>query len=288
MNYVLILINYFPEYIKHVINSILSVDKDSKVILCHNSKTQINIHNVISVNLEDLNSDLLDEFNNLNIFKDSIYEENQLWKTSLQRIFYLNEVIQQLDLSNVIHFDNDVIIYKPFSDLESSIQKEKINITPYNLNKFTFGYSFIKDKSLASRLSDETIKFYKEGKKSDWDFNNGKPLNEMEALKSISLNNPTLFHLLPTLPYQNNIIFDPAGYGQYIDGTHGNPKKAFQRGYTSNNDPIGVEITSKRMTVKFKSEPTVNWEGKKFTIANLHVHSKRLDKFLPPNYIKYV
>ena len=69
MNYVLILINYFPEYIKHVINSILSVDKDFQgyfyVIIV---KLKFNIHNIISVNLEDLNSDLLDEFNNLNYF----------------------------------------------------------------------------------------------------------------------------------------------------------------------------------------------------------------------------
>ena len=38
MNYVLTLIGYFPEYIKYVINSILSVDKDANIYFAHKNK----------------------------------------------------------------------------------------------------------------------------------------------------------------------------------------------------------------------------------------------------------
>ena len=39
--------------------------------------------------------------------------------------------------------------------------------------------------------------------------------------------NNELFHLLPTLPYYSNTIFDPLDYGRYIDGSHTKPKSFF-------------------------------------------------------------
>ena len=90
MNYVLILIDYFPDYIKLILNSILSVDSDAKIILCNNQNKFIKHENIINIDLNDINSELLSEFNNLEVFKSSIYEENPLWVTSVQRIFYLN------------------------------------------------------------------------------------------------------------------------------------------------------------------------------------------------------
>ena len=48
------------------------------------------------------------------------------------------------------------------------------------------------------------------------------------------------------------------------------------------NEYIGIELTSKRIKVCFKdSHPFVVWEKEKFDLANLHVHSKRFEKFLP-------
>ena len=182
MNYVLILINYFPDYLKLILNSILSVDSDAKIILCNNQNKFIKHENIINIDLNDINSELLSEFNNLEVFKSSIYEENPLWVTSVQRIFYLNEVISNLELSNVIHFDNDVVIYKPFEEIKSLFHANKINITPYNENKFTFGYSFLKNSSISLKLAIKVLCAYEEGKKCNWNFTNGKPLNEMELI----------------------------------------------------------------------------------------------------------
>ena len=101
----------------------------------------------------------------------------------------------------------------------------------------------------------------------------------MEIMKLVELKNPNIFNLLPSLPFQNQILFDPAGYGQYIDGTHTNPKKLFKRGYTSIYDPVGVEILAKRVKVQFNKKPFVLWEGNKFNLSNLHVHSKRFKNY---------
>lgn len=288
MNYVLILIDYFPEYIKLVINTILSVDRDANIFLCHNQNKRVSFKNVNEVNLNDIHSNELKEFNQLNIFENTIFEENPLWVTSVQRIFYLNQIINDLNLKNIVHFDNDVLIYKSFSEIGDSFTKSKINITPYNLDKLTFGYCYIENKALSNFLSIETLKLYKYGKANNWDFNNYKPLNEMEVIKQIEIKNKDKFEKLSTLPYQGQVLFDPAGYGQFIDGSHFNPKKFYKSGFTSINDPIGVEIISKRMKVKFVNTPFAYWENNKYEIANLHVHSKRLDKFLPNNYKAYI
>ena len=40
MNYVLVLINYKPDYLIHTINTILSVDKDAKIYLFSDKKIE--------------------------------------------------------------------------------------------------------------------------------------------------------------------------------------------------------------------------------------------------------
>ena len=87
MNYVLTLIGYFPEYIKYVINSILSVDKDANIYLCHDRTNKVNFKNISEVNLNEITSDYLNQFNELNVFENTIFENNPLWVTSVQRIF---------------------------------------------------------------------------------------------------------------------------------------------------------------------------------------------------------
>ena len=288
MNYVLILIDYFPEYIKYVLNSILSVDKNATIYLAHNSHRVNLFKNVKEINLNEFQSENLERFNELNIFNKTIYDNNPLWMTSVQRIFYLDQIINNLNLHNVVHFDNDVLIYKPFTEIENTLNKDKVNITPYNNKKLIFGYSFIKDSQASALLSKKVLEEYIIGKNKNWKYNNKKPLNEMEILKNIDLKYENLFNLLPSLPYQHNTLFDPAGYGQFIDGTHANPKKFFTRGYTSIYDPIGVEIVAKRIKVKFNNNPIVLWENKTYNLSNLHVHSKRFQKFLPTEYKNYV
>ena len=111
----------------------------------------------------------------------------------------------------------------------------------------------------------------------------------MNFLGEIYKENTNNFNPLPTLPYGNDYVFDPAGYGQYLDGTHSHPKKFYSPKYMNLNDYIGREINSKRITIKFKNrEPIVKWNNKTLSLVNLHVHSKRMDKFTPSAYESYI
>tara|TARA_B100001029_G_C14972767_1_gene401270 strand:- start:148 stop:1011 length:864 start_codon:yes stop_codon:yes gene_type:complete len=287
MNYILILIDYSPDYIRYTINTILSVDKDAQIYILSNKK--LDYKNTTFVNLKDIKSDKISEFLSLNIYENSIFQDNPLWKTSALRVLYLSEINKLLNINSYVHFDNDVLIYKPYNEIKDFFQKEKLNITRASIKNIIFGYSFIGQGEYLSKLSDLFLDEIKYGIKHNWAFNNGKPSNEMQMLGSINKKNNKIFNLLPILPYQGKIIFDPSSYGQYIDGTHAKPKSLFQKGYVSLDTFIGVEIVSKRIKVKFKKGlPKVLWGRNEFDIANLHVHSKRLDKFIPSNYKNYI
>ena len=41
------------------------------------------------------------------------------------RIFYLSDMSEKLDIESFVHFDLDVLIYKPFSDIKNYFRKNK-------------------------------------------------------------------------------------------------------------------------------------------------------------------
>lgn len=288
MQYILVLIGYFPEYINFTINSILSVDKNSKIIICTDQNIDFNFKRLEIINAKDLNSTFLEILKDLNIYENSIFNQNPLWSTSLERIFYLEAVMNYANLNNCIHFDNDVIIYKSFEELEKEFEQDKLNITSYNDKKLVFGYSYIPKQNLINNLCQNIIDLLVDSKNNDWNGNNGKPYNEMELLSLAKRLDTNKFKLLPSLPYESQQIFDPAGYGQYLDGTHAKPYHFLKKRYATTNDPIGVEIISKRIKVRNLNQPIVMWNNEKFELANLHVHSKRLFKFLPKEYTDFI
>ena len=127
MNYVLISIGNVPEYIKYTINTIFSVDRDAFVYL--GTDQNIDYKNVKTINLNNIESEQTKYLKELNIYKKTIFENNPLWLSSLLRIFYLRDFQKELGLRNLVHFDNDVLIYKPFTEIENYFNSTKLNIT---------------------------------------------------------------------------------------------------------------------------------------------------------------
>ena len=67
-----------------------------------------------------------------------------------------------------------------------------------------------------------------------------------------------------------------------------NQKLFFRNNFATQAHSVGAELISKRIVVKFKNQvPFVKSEiGEESKLANLHIHSKKLNKFLPKNYKK--
>lgn len=283
MNYFLNYSGDHPNYIKYSLNTILSIDKDANIYF--SSDIPIRYKNITYLAFSDITSDKTKEIENIDIYKDTNYENNPLWKNSLMRIFYLSDMSEKLDIESFVHFDLDVLIYKPFSDIKNYFRKNKLNITPCTDNEIIFGYSYIDGLDNYKKITDSIFNYIVNQKS----FRKEK-LNEMKILSEICKNEPDLFNLLPILPSEEeNNIFDPASYGQYLGGLDGKPRKLFSKPWAGDHHYVGKEILNRRIKVKFRNnQPVVIKKNKKFDLVNLHIHSKELHKFLPNQYKVYI
>ena len=116
------------------------------------------------------------------------------------------------------------------------------------------------------------------------------------------IKNPEFFKLLEVLPVSDNdVIFDPGSYGQYIGGTH---NKRFSKNFINIDHYVGREILKDGFKVSFENKkPFINHSKQIFELANLHVHSKicinmykvkylakntrKINYFLYINYIRH-
>lgn len=293
MNYVFAHFGKEPSHLSDFFNTILSVDSKAKIFFINDYGYE-NKH---------INSYELKKFKDLekksNQIKKLVYstgvDNNPLWASSLIRIFAIQTIVNFLEIEEFIHFDTDVLIYKSFEQLSNSglFSNHKINITYNDKDNLVFGYSYIPKKELLDILISELnniLENYKYFQKRFTADGNGF-VSEMKMLSIVSKDNTSLFNYLNSLPYWGDkFLFDPAGYGQYLDGAHvqrGN--YFFKRRWIGLNTQVGKEIKSKRIRVKFtKKKPIIIYNNNITELASLHVHSKRLKKFLPKEYKKLI
>ena len=275
MNYLLVYSGKIPEYVNYSIDSIIkNENKDAKIYFC--GDYQLERNDIIHININDLNSNHLNEIKEINYFRN---EKNLLWETSLYRIFYLYEAAKYININRFIHFDCDVVIYKSFDELTNQFDRGKINITPLNELFLNFSYSFFDNIQYLELVCDEILKILKNSTFYENKYYQGKKLNEMILMNIAYIKNPEFFKLLEVLPgSDNDVIFDPGSYGQYIGGTH---NKRFSKNFINIDHYVGREILKDGFKVSFENKkPFINHSKQIFELANLHVHSKNLHKYV--------
>ena len=275
MNYLLVYSGKIPEYVNYSIDSIIKNEsKDAKIYFC--GDYQLERNDIIHININDLNSNHLNEIKEINYFRD---EKNLLWETSLYRIFYLYEAAKYININRFIHFDCDVVIYKSFDELTNQFDRGKINITPLNELFLNFSYSFFDNMQYLELVCVEILKILKNSTFYENKYYKGKKLNEMILMNIAYIKNPEFFKLLEVLPgSDNDVIFDPGSYGQYIGGTH---NKRFSKNFINIDHYVGREILKDGFKVSFENKkPFINHSKQIFELANLHVHSKNLHRYV--------
>jgi hypothetical protein len=278
MRYILHYSGEVPKYAHSCIEAIKLVDKNSHIFLCGNKNP--NIENVNFININDLSDTFIKEIDELGYFKN---EENPLWETSLKRIFYLYNAAKDLKVDEFVHFDIDVLIYKPFSDIENLFHKNKLNITPANEHFLIFGYSYINGIENYKKICEKVYEIVGNSKHYEKKYYNNTKLNEMVMLNIAYIENHKMFNILNTIPQDNsNTIFDGISYGQYLSGVDG---KRFSRKTINSSHFAGREMINQGYRPYFKNnKPEIKLKSKKIEIANLHVHKKNLSSFMPREY----
>ncbi len=294
MKYILFNYGEIPDYLELTMNSILSVDQNAEIIFISDKKVNSNV--VTNIDITDY-PDLISLKEKLyDYFKESNFSSLKypVFFTSLLRVFSIAKVAEMEKIQQFVHFDNDVIIYKSFDELNSTnvFHNKNTNITQITNNKLSFGYSFFPTVDSVKFLSDKSLNILENNEYYSNTFQFGTHLSEMKILGIINSMHEEFISLLPSLPYGNKsgVIFDPSSYGQYFNGLHhrrGN--YIIKRRWVSPSEIIGREIKSKRISVKTaEKQPFVEYGNTKIEMANLHIHSKNLKKFLPKQFKNYL
>jgi hypothetical protein len=287
MNYLFFYLGELPDYFYESIKIVKYIDPDASIYIC--SDKQNTIENTYALDM-NTSKNLIEKKETLvKKFENTPFEKNSLWYTSILRVYGLKALQDSFNLKSFVHFDSDVIIYKSFIELNElyCFNEQKINITKNDKNDLVFGYSYFPNNRLIEKLCkniDSVLENYDELKKV---YARGGEISEMRMLGIVDKSDETLFNYLPTLPYDNDeIVFDPAGYGQFLNGPHKNRGNyIFKRRWVSTNHFVGGELKSKRIKLFRKNgEPFVKYDHKQIPLANLHVHSKNLKKFYPQGF----
>lgn len=307
------------DYLSHSIQQVLFFNKRIRIFLVSNKKTFNRINNkikkkIIFENIEELKI----SNNHRNFIKNSLLDKEWyqgFWTYTTERFFYLENLALKYKLKNIIHIENDILLYfdlfkkkKVFEKfnigilLDSNIKAIPSFLYFKNLKYLSLFVKFIfKSHSMSNMILGKTF-----GKITQKLNNKNKFIkNDMDLLfefyskykktKIINILPSSTPYLDKNSQYSKNIdiekyykefegIFDPANYGLYLDGFDRN--KIFKKKFINKDLFISKSaINLKNSMIKFENinnlnMPFLKCKNKHIKLLSLHIHSKQLNKFL--------
>jgi hypothetical protein len=261
-----------PDYLIDSFESIYSVDPEARIIFI--TDQDIEMDNIEILQVKTIVSDQTLKTMNMSLFSD---DPNQLWRTSIFRVFLVRDAMNYLKLNFCYHFDSDVLMFQSSKVFEHLINDfDGLYITYHNENEVVFGFSRFGSVEKINKICDILHDVVFDPIKQI-EYSSAGMANEMRLMCGIMKRNPDLIKTLNILPNETGIIFDPSSYGQYFGGTH----QGHSPGFSHHTHIIGREIQSEKLVPIMKDKkPYVISEGKEYSIVNLHIHSKNTKGFL--------
>ena len=278
MNIILVSIGNYKNYIVNCINN-LFLFGNTNITLITEEKFMSNFQMFPKLKMVDYKTLDLDDFD---CKLDTNFREG-FWYYSSLRLFVLYAYIKDNKIENVIHLENDVMVYE---NLDNFNFPKKLFIPVDAYNRSVLSLIYVPDYTFLKKVI----------------FNFNEKKNDMENLGEMWMKDENI-DLLPLIPTDKstplkylisknftkfNAIFDAAAIGQYLGGI----------------DEFNLIDKTKNNTIGFKNEtcvidyskfqfcwkktdrlfkPYLKKEGKLIPIVNLHIHSKNLLKFNPYN-----
>jgi hypothetical protein len=207
----------------------------------------------------------------------------RFWRYTCERFFVLEELMLELDLDRCIHVESDVLMYLPSGSLVpwlSDVYGAGVAVCPLTATEDVAAVMYVGSFGALARMNDALLELVEMGP-AMLEVHGGDFGNEMRMLH-ILRTELSLCEALPTtieraLVLGSPWVFDPASYGQYLDGTPGQPGVS----YAGDHHEPGRELMrgsceliwdarARRPFLRSRDAETL------WPLANLHVHSKRL------------
>jgi hypothetical protein len=221
------------------------------------------------------------------------------WLYASERFMYLADFANAYEEEDLIHLETDVMIYADFSKLLSVLRNKYrgLGLTLDNDNRCIPSIVYFRNKNMVKQVAhyfaekaalgktdmEILAMFHQENFGSD--LVNTLPVIMPEYYKQFGFlsakGHKTQFHQI----YYNNIdefggVFDACAIGQYLGGI--DPRNGFSAaGFINESSLYNCSLLNFYWI--FDSEnrhiPYVEFNGKSYTIYNLHIHSKNLTAF---------
>lgn len=294
--------NTLPDYLETFIIQLKKFNDTKIVFLVNNSNVnkEIFLNNGIDTYpIEELDTDLVRSFilkfghGDLGSHLRNIeYGGTDYWCVTATRLFYIYEYARKFNINEYFHFENDVMLYCDVDEILKDIKNNgnydgKILITRGTINKIMTGFVWVGNNEMMNHLLNEMNTYIMN--KNDLFQYGIDMINEMSLLHIYQKLNPDKMINLPILDsglFSSGIeffnsIFDPATYGQFIDGIPSSPGVSLiTESYIGDAIRSTPEIRIEFISVDEKRIPFLVNGGNKTKINNLHIHSKRLNLFL--------
>lgn len=281
----------FPDYINDCLKQIKTFN-DSLIFLVIPSRhnKNINVSGIIIENTEKLISTAKHKYfiknNSLNHkFRDGF------WESTTERFFYIEEIMIKYNLDNVIHIENDNLIYVNIDDYIDIFESNyRIAAVFDNDNRCIPCFMYFKDVISLSKLTEficlnpnktdmESISLYKQY------------YSEIENLpvipKDYELKSQTGLITINREQYSNKIdlfnsVFDGAAIGQYLGGVDPRNIDGNTIGFINESALYDVSQFNYLWIEDYKRRkvPYLEFNKIKYRINNLHIHSKDLFKYM--------
>lgn len=287
MNFVLVALGKIPEYLDDCISQIKKTQNKSKIFLLVNKDsgyTNKKCKIIFVENLIKSNEHVL-FIKKSKLAKDSY--RNFFWKHSIERLYYIDNFLYKTNLKNIFHIENDVLLFQNLDLVLSIIKNYNFACVRDSVNRVIGSLIYIKNKKVSKKIVQISNKYLNQNDMKILSHLDNKIVNSINLPLGEDLNfikKSKNYRIIKKIPF----IFDAAAIGQYIDGPH---RKRFinrivpgVKSFIEKNDGFINKETKLKIfnwKIKWKNKrPHKEENYRLIPIANLHIHSKNLKKFI--------
>ena len=209
---------------------------------------------------------------------------NGFWVHSSSRFFYIYEFMKKYNINNIIHLENDVLIYYNTDLLIDKIDNNCIYLPFDSFDRNIASIMYIPNHNILKEVLDN----YDISKNDMYNFSSimkkTNLINNFPIFISNISNNNEEYNFVTKNYEKIGFIFDAAAIGQYLGGIDKNNDSNDTTGFI--NETCVIKYNNYKFILRYHEniiKPFILFEEKYIPIFNLHIHSKNLNKFIYEN-----
>jgi hypothetical protein len=201
---------------------------------------------------------------------------NGFWALASMRFFYIYEFMEQFGIDNVIHLENDVLVYYNCDEIAERAGKQHVYLPFDCYDRNIASIMYIPSASVFRRILDQydlTVNdmenFVQIAKRCDL-------IQRFPIFPANAYTNPEI-QFVSTNHHKFGYLFDAAAMGQYLGGVDPRNQPGDTKGFV--NETCVIKY-NKYYFVWENRRPYIIINDMVFPIFNLHIHHKNLQDFI--------